>query len=59
MRCCHFCLDEGKMRVRVGERKCGSYIHKSKKPKRAPRYQDVPMSQWGLGGYTIVRRGER
>lgn len=59
IRCCHFALAEGKLRDRISETECGSFVDKETAPKRKTNYQNVPMSQWGCGGLGIAKRTER
>jgi hypothetical protein len=57
--CCHFALTEGKLRDRISETECGSFVDKDTVPKRKATYQTVPMSQWGCSGLGTIRKGER
>lgn len=57
--CCHFALIEGKLRERVSETECGSFMDGTGVPRRRVGIADVPMTQWGVGGLGIIRRGER
>ena len=57
--CCHYALYKGKLRDRISETECGSF-----EPEGTNKYfkiglDDVPMTQWGVGGLTTQRRGER
>lgn len=56
MKCCHFCLDNGALRVKISETECGSFVERDTMPKRNPSYDDIPMTQWGCGGMNIFKR---
>ena len=57
--CCHYALCEGKLRERISETECGSFVDGKTAQKRKYKLQSVPMTQWGCGGLGFVRKGER
>lgn len=45
---CHFALDNGKLRHRISEVECGSFLPEKDGPKLRNTFDDVPITQWGI-----------
>ena len=52
--CCHYALDNGKLRDKISKTECGSFLDSETTDKRRPMFGEVPMSQWGCGGVGVV-----
>lgn len=48
--CCHYALENGRLRIKISKTKCGSFLGEENAPKRKLGFEDVPMTQWGCGG---------
>jgi hypothetical protein len=46
-RCCHYALDNGKLRTKISKTECGSFEDRESKPKRKNPFPEVPVSQMG------------